>query len=278
MRARNLVLVLVMVGAPCLSLAAPAPRTGPPATTTASPAPELAGKVTVVSVVGNAHKLVTTGTRRKWVPLKRGEALDELTLIRTGLRTKVVLRFADRAQVVVNNASKMGIGEFRKRGNFMKARVGLKYGTIRATIEKGRGPNDFRVATPVATLSVTGSGADIGALIDSPMVVQSFSGAWKTTTSAGEKTVLAGEATNQTLTQWADLAKQTRETTMASAGQTDKEKEVLLLNKDGRGIIGLTPTNSGTGLPIITPPPIIKKRCPPTPPPPVPPPKGLTVN
>ena len=258
-----------------------APAVSPVSAAETQPSEEvLAGKVTVVSVSGPAEKLVASAEQDKqtWVALKQGEILDEMTLIRTGFRAKVVLRFADRAEVVVNNASKMGIAQFRRKGNAVNAQLGLKYGTIRASIERGRGPNDFKIATPVATLSVQGSGANVAAMVDSPMVVQSFSGAWRTETSSGTKTVRAGEATNKNLTQWANIAQNQRATKMAAAGQTPREKTVLVGNSGGRGIIGLSPSNSSSGGVIIAPPPPPARRRPPCPPPPVPPPNNIIIS
>ena len=135
--------------------AAPADKAGPKEPATAPAAPD-AGKVTVVSVSGSAQKFVAANGK-KWLPLKAGDALAELTLIRTGFGAKVVLRFADRSEVVVNNGTKMGIGEFRTKGEQTKTRLGLKYGTIRASVDTSKGPQDFQVRTPVATLSVRGT-------------------------------------------------------------------------------------------------------------------------
>jgi hypothetical protein len=255
----------------------PAPA-DPSDTQTAARPNQQADKVTVLSVAGPAERLVVEGDQQKWTALKEGEELDEMTVIRTGLRAKVVLRFADRGEVTVNNASKMGISEFRKEGEQVTSRLGLKYGTIRASIEKGRGPNDFRVSTPVATLSIQGSGADVVALVDSPMIIKSFSGAWKTVTSSGSRTVHAGEATNQTLSQWADIAKQQREARMAAVGETPIEQDSLTDNGGGRGIFGPAASTFDSGGSLIPPPPPpppprppVPPR-PPEPPPPVPPP------
>ncbi len=64
--------------------------------------------VTVKEVSGTAHRLLT-GKDPQWAPLKVGDKLDEMTIIRTGFRTKVVLTFADNSEVVIERATKMGI-------------------------------------------------------------------------------------------------------------------------------------------------------------------------
>ncbi len=61
----------------------------------AKPAPKVKPMVvTVKEVSGTAHRLLA-GKDKKWAPLKVGDKIDEMTIIRTGFRTKVVLTFAD---------------------------------------------------------------------------------------------------------------------------------------------------------------------------------------
>ncbi|MCD4825333.1 MAG: FecR domain-containing protein, partial [Phycisphaerae bacterium] len=149
--------------APKLKTPAAKPATVKAAKKTPKPATTaVAMKVTVVSVEGIAHRKCVSDPKPKWQPVKAGETLDELTFIRTGLGSKVVLRFADRGEVTVKNGTKIGIAEFRKKGNLAKTRLGLKYGSIRAKVDSSKSPNDFRVATPVATLSVRGSDGHLG--------------------------------------------------------------------------------------------------------------------
>ena len=275
MRRTLVLLIAIAAVAPTLPAADSQPASPPaPTASAASQAAEASPqKVAVVSVSGPAEKLVAHGDQENWLPLRQGEELDELTVIRTGLRATVVLRFADRGEVTVNSASKMGIGEFRKQGEQVTGRLGLKYGTIRASIEKSRGPNDFTIATPVATLSIQGSGADVAALVDSPMIVKTYSGAWRTVTSSGSRTVRAGQATNQALSQWVEIAKDQRETSMAALGQTPVEQQSLTNNGGGRGVFSPAPSGNDVGGIIAPPPPPPPPPPqPPTPPPPIPPP------
>ena len=151
-----------------------------------------AGKVTVVSVSGPAQKLIAAKGKDKWEPIKAGEVLPENTVIRTGLRAKVVLKFEDRAEVTVKSGTQMGISEFRKAGAASKVRMGLKYVRVRTTIRQEKGPSDLRIATPVATLSVRGSGCDSG-FGSSGLVVKSFASDWNLQYGNRRRKVRQGE-------------------------------------------------------------------------------------
>lgn len=155
-------------------------------------------KTTVKSVTGSAQKLAVNGAN-KWEPLKVGDVLDEKTVIRTGFNSSVVLHLADRGEFTVNGATKIGISELRTQDNVVKGTVGIKYGTIHATIDSTKGANDFKISTPVATLSVRGSAGTIGFSMDSSanMHASIDTGHWQTNTTSGTTmTFTNGEQTN----------------------------------------------------------------------------------
>ena len=165
----------------------------------AGKAAEKPAQVTVVSVSGPAQKLVANGDKPTWQPLKAGDKLSELTVIRTGLRAKVELNFADEGKVVIDRATKIGIREFRTKGKRINARLGLKYGTVRASVQKRADPNKFEVTTPVATLTVRGTGGHIGFAGDSGLGMVSTVGPWDLNSALASHSVGAGEGT-KTLT------------------------------------------------------------------------------
>jgi len=150
-------------------------------------------QVTVVSVSGPAQKLVANGDKPTWKPIKAGDKLSELTVIRTGLRAKVELNFADEGVVVIDRATKMGIREFRTKNNRIDAKLGLKYGTVRASVQKRADPNKFEVATPVATLTVRGTGGFVGFTGDFGLGLLGTSGNWGLNSGLGSHMVGAGE-------------------------------------------------------------------------------------
>ena len=130
----------------------------------AKPAPEPAAPkdsgVVVTAVTGLAQHRLTSDEKSTWTRVKVGDVLSDLTLVRTGLGAKVVIRMGDRGEVTVGSATKVGIKQFTKVEGKASMRLGLKYGSMRARVDASRGPNDFRVSTPVATLSVRGSGRE----------------------------------------------------------------------------------------------------------------------
>lgn len=237
-------------GAPAQATTGPKPPEAPP-DDQAQPL-----TVTVKAVSGTAHKLLA-GPPPKWEPLKVGEKLDETTVIRTGLRSKVVLAFADNSTVTVNRATKMGIAEFRKQGKVTKTKLGLKYGSMRATVEKARGPNDFTVATPVATTAVTGTGLATGFTGDIGMRTNCNRGGLRVSQGFKVRNLLPGQTTNHLMTRPLSLMRQSFMAMLGDAfgGTTPIERRSLTNLGGGRGIIGFVGSGEGTRN-IIKPPPV----------------------
>ena len=138
-----------------------APATRPAPATTTRPAgddkawPE-SMKVTVKSVTGIAERRDRNVKNGKWEQMKAGDILSEHTIIRTGLGCKTVLQFGEGNDVTIRSGTKIGMSSFSKDGKRVKTfktRLGLKYEEIRAKVDASRGPNDFRVHTPVPTLA-----------------------------------------------------------------------------------------------------------------------------
>ena len=197
-------------------------------------------KATVVSVEGVAQKRLLSDPKGRWETVKAGDVLGELTLIRTGLGTKVVLKFADRGNVTVKSATKMGIGEFRKRGDKVTTRVGLKYGAMRAKVDSTRGPNDFRVKMPVATLSVRGSGGRFG-FSEMGAGARSTEHTWRVLGEGNRAMNLGeGESTDGNLTPSSELAGTLRDTQMSDPHDYSDAVAARNLrnNGGGSGIIG----------------------------------------
>ncbi len=155
--------------------------------------------VTVKEVSGTARRLVVGKDDKKWVALKVGDKLDELTIICTGFRTKVVLTFADNSVVIIERATKMGIKEFRKEGKVTKTTLGLKYGSMRPTVKKAAGPNDFRVVTPTATAAARGSKLRVAWSGDFGGEMECFSGKWNVKKGHKRRNLVKGEGTNNKL-------------------------------------------------------------------------------
>jgi hypothetical protein len=224
--------------------AATAPATAP--ADAGAGAAEGGQRVTVLHVEGPAQRLVITNGR-EWKPVVAGEKLPESTIIRTGLRAKVVLQFEDRAEVTVNTATKMGIGEFRRSGKKAKVRLGLKYGTMRTSVNPGRGPNDFEISTPVATLSVRGSRGRYGFTGDKGLSLQTYTGHWAVKGQGAPTHNLRGreQATRRInsskVNTTASIQQMKRQTRLGDYfGLSRQEVKSQVNNGQGRGIIGYT--------------------------------------
>ena len=205
---------------------------------------------TVVSVTGVAQKRSAADAEEKWEAIKAGDELDEMTIIRTGLGSEVVLKFSDRGDATIRNATKIGIKEFSKQGQHVKAELGLKYGTMRAQVDSTKGTNDFKVVMPVATLSVRGTGGSMGYSGDFGMNMNSTQGPWNVTNGGGGSTnVGAGGQTNGNLTNGGTLNAQNRNTQMGdpNGGTTGNEGNNLMNNGSGLGIVGFAGGGGNTG-------------------------------
>ncbi|MDP6545294.1 MAG: FecR domain-containing protein [Phycisphaerae bacterium] len=216
---------------------------------------EKSGKltVTVASVSGIAEQRSATDEKAKWTPVKTGDVLDEMTLVRTGLGGKVVLKFSDRGNVTIKSGSKIGIASFRKQGKLVKTRLGLKYGVIRAQVDSSRGANDFRVRTAVGTLAARGTGGHIAQWGDFSFQAKGTGGTWQTRVADRVTSLIAGEWTDKNLSQplAALLAKHDPKVGDPHGGLTVAELKNLLVNGGGRGIVGFVGNAKNSGSPRL---------------------------
>ena len=226
---------------PATAKSKPAPATAPARST--QPA---AARVKVVSVVGRAKKFLP-GPKAKWLALKAGEMLDERTIIRTGFRTRVVLAFADSAEVTVGSVTKMGIGQFRTPADKTRIRLGLKYGTVRANVDTARRASDYAVRTPVATLSVRGTIKFMSFFPDTGARGLGFEGFYAMTSGAGSQTGGPGEGlTEQRRMAMYRLLYRYSGLFGPPFGLSESEFAMFLLYGGGRGgTFGFPPTYTG---------------------------------
>jgi len=110
-------------------------------------------KITVISVKGKA----AFKTGRTWQPLRRGMTLNQGTKVSTGVHSWVKLRMF-RSTVTVKPLTMMKIYENSSRKNRIRTRIGLRRGSVRAHVTRGRRVKTvFKISTPVATSSVRGT-------------------------------------------------------------------------------------------------------------------------
>ncbi len=249
--------VAVLVAVTALAQAAAGPDDKDP------PAQADEGKpliVTVKEVKGSVERLVP-GEKEQWVAVKAGEQLSELTILHTGLRSQATLQFADNSTVVVRRATKMGTPRFRKKAEVTETKLGLKYGAVRTEVERARGPNDFTVKSPVATLAITGSGGPVGYTGDMGFQTKCDHGSFQVLKGFQALGLTGGETTNNQMNK-SGLIKKLAFTPQLGdvfGGTTKSEAKSLVMLGGGRGAIGFTGGGTG-GRKVIKPPRVIPLR------------------
>jgi len=120
-----------------------------------------ATKVVVKSVSGLAARLACDDKNGKRKRIKVGDTFSpEDCLIRTGIASKMVLKFTDGHDVNIGSATKIGLS---LHGELTKSGPGLKYGKSRAKINTSYG--NVGIRTPVGTLAASSAGSRIGRLV-----------------------------------------------------------------------------------------------------------------
>lgn len=195
-------------------------------------------KVTVAEVTGQAQWMDSAGEDTSWKTIAKDNVLSELAVIRTGLRSSVILKLEDRSLVTIRSGTKIGIAEASRSGTSAKTRLGLKYGSIRAKVDSTTGPSDFQVSTPVATLSVRGSVDDFSFGGDNGAKGESFAGQLKTQVNGRSQTVNPGEQTGSGLPLPILAIMRGYGAPMGMYGMTPAELLSYLLNGQGRGFFG----------------------------------------
>jgi hypothetical protein len=222
-------------------------------------APAAAGAAmtaTVVEVSGTASRLTgTVNAQEQWAPLAVKDVLGESTVIRTGLRSKVVLAFADNSVVVIDRGTKMGIGEFRREAGATKTSLGLKYGAMRAEVDRAKGPNNFTVASPTNTLALEGSGANFSFSGDFGFQINVVHGQWRNRQGHQHQTLGASEGTDAHMTAPSEvkLLQHAPRIGDVYGGLSPAEQIFLAQQNTGQGGITFTPGGLNQGF-TVTPP------------------------
>jgi len=195
-------------------------------------------QVTVADVTGQAQWMNAAAEDTSWKALKKGDVLSELAVVRTGLRSSVILKLEDRSLVTIRSGTKIGIAKASRSGKLATTRLGLKYGSIRAKVDSTVGPSDFQVSTPVATLSVRGSVDDFSYGGDNGAKGESFAGQLTNQSGGRSQTVNPGEQTSGDLPLPILALMRGFGAPMGMFGMTPAELRNFLLNGGGRGGFG----------------------------------------
>lgn len=221
---------------------APPADVDPDANANADPQPE--GKkltITIKAVRGSVKRKHLAAANPAWQPVKVGDTLDEMTIIITGFRSEVTIEFGDNSVLVIESSTQIGIAHCRKTTRLTRTEVNLKYGAIRPTIHKAKGPNDYRVVTPVATLAAIGTSGRILYGVTRGLMLSGRTGIWVIIRHYSRKNVKAGELSDG-MRNSSEIKKILADlrTTNASGGLSAVERRLLNLRGSGNDFLLFT--------------------------------------
>jgi hypothetical protein len=113
----------------------------------------LYAKITVASTKGD----VAFKKGKQWVPLTKGQILEEGTKISTGMKSWAVINI-ENSNVRVEQLTMMKIFQNKLTADSQDTHIGLKYGSLKTRVSRiGTLKTSFKITTPVATSSVRGT-------------------------------------------------------------------------------------------------------------------------
>jgi hypothetical protein len=231
---RNVIIIsLVALLAPMSALAqedAPAPETDESAEARAL-------TVEVVSVEGTVQYRDGSVEDSEWLDLEAGMELNEWAIILTGFRSQAVLNFPTQGEILVRGSTMIGISEFRQEGGEYQTHVGMRYGSVRATVDPDRPAGAVAVATPVATAAPRGSWGDIG-FSDFGAAFNCLHGFFLWYTQNGNTGLQGGQQGNGNNMLSALLAALQNDPVLGDLFGGMTEEELLWLIQNGQGIFG----------------------------------------
>ena len=112
-------------------------------------------EVTVVAVKGTAEVKLTA--EAAWQSVQQGMKLPVGATICTGVMSRVDLDFDGHAVVTISHPSIVRVDRFLMTDKAVETRLHLKVGSMRAGVVKEQIASDFKISTPVVTLSTRGT-------------------------------------------------------------------------------------------------------------------------
>lgn len=171
---------------------------------------------TVLATVGVAQKMVLLDGKPAWKPIEAGDQLDELSVVRTGLNSRLAMGLPDGSRVALGSATKMGIASLGGDGE--ASRVTLKYGSLALTRPANA---SVQVETPRGAVNLVGGrgGVSCGGLaglnLTGDRAWQAVGGGGAPRNPAGAQLATAGGATDTRMI--ASTASAARDRSMAAA-------------------------------------------------------------
>ncbi len=165
-------------------------------------------KAVINKVTGRAVQVNLDG--KKWQVAKKDMQLPAKAQVRTGFGSSCELVFGKHTIVQVKPVSSIKLSEYSGTGKKQKVQTNLQYGAVRCGVEHGGVEADTSIRTPVSTLSIRGTWAEVeydrGLDRDrhyvsegGPVVVRSNSHGFTGSTGKRQYTLNAGKRTTNTM-------------------------------------------------------------------------------
>ena len=157
-RCTPIVVLALTVAALAQTPPASSPALNSPATTQPAGVDE-PFSATAIKVVGNVTRAQAgpDGKPGAFSPVRVGDTLPAGTLIKTALRSKLMLSFGPDSVVLIDRVTLASIDAFHRSGDTKKVQLGLGHGLIRAATAETTLRSEMTITSPVATLSKRGT-------------------------------------------------------------------------------------------------------------------------
>jgi len=167
-----------------------------------------------------------------WKPVSAGMEIKEGAYIMTAFESGCTLEFKDKSTLVVKELSKIQISKFALQAKSVNADVSLFNGRVKATVHRDIDTKtEFRVKTPVSTISVRGTEEEIYYSPGFGAEVQNIFGLVEVTNHIGQAQLLSkGENTevpkdNKAPKPVTQSAVKTKKEFVKNAAATEEEEE-----------------------------------------------------
>jgi len=213
----------------------------------------------VAKVEGTVQYALATpdGAAGEWKTAQVGDLLPAGAVIRTRLRSKVILTFGDDTIVLIDRATLASIDQFHRSEDTKRVKLGLGHGAVRAGVAETTLRSDMTIATPTATLSKKGT-------IDFGIEYEPSTGRFKVDLAreglieilnrlTGQaRSIHPGQYVTQAMIRWIETAVFDRNVVVTDVfGLTAGERLFMAMNSSGSGVAnpGGGATSNGSGAP-----------------------------
>lgn len=208
---------------------------------------EVAMTAVAVKAVGSiqAADVPAEGQAAAWRPVRVGDRLGAGTMIRTGLRSSLLLQFGDNTIVKIDRVTSATIAQFHRTATTQRVKLDMGYGAIRAGVSEGTVQSDMTIETPAATLTRRGTwnfGIEYEAVTGRFVIYLEGDGLVEALNKLTEEQRLLerGQYVTEAMIRWIETADFDRYIPIPDwAGMTDTDWEFNVRNESGRTVLNV---------------------------------------